>query len=388
MTARVFEQQVKQRHLLEVLGRGFVPMSVQFKDEIKESIADLDRHGFRDVTCSPEDLPAEVPAERKKARGRLVPALSELWNGMETGRVVIRRGIKDETLKMEPRLGDERAVWLVAGDIAEWPCEHAIRGAMVREGSRLTISIEGMGKSGDEQQHHFEWEPEEQRVLFRGEAVELTLHRPRPPAAEDSAGSSSPAGSDWEALTVTELQNIARDLGIPKADRMGKATLVQVIERKAAVAGSDWEALTVTELQNIGRDLGIPKADRMGKATLVQAIERKAAVKPVRDGRKVTLPRAGQTLEFVFNGRRHQIRLPKSTGQPATLRWGDGLKHSHPYTARVKGGAWKLQRGKGKGASGFELAATIDIEATSAGVDIRVAGSRTYHVRRVHEGTA
>ena len=357
MAARVFEQKVKKQHLLDVLGRGFVPMSVQFKDEIKESIADLDKHGFRDVTCDPKELPAEVPAERKKARGRLVPALSELWNGMEAGRVVIRRGKKAETLKVDERKGDERPVWLVAGDIVTWPCKGAIRGTMVRQGGRLTVSFASKGKSADEQQHHFEWDVEAQRVSFRGEPVELSTH-----AREARVGAQAATASGPEA----------RNTGGTKARNPTKKSL---------------EALTVPELKDLARDHGIPKASNMPRRRLIEAIHvaRRASRRRSHAAKsKAGLTLAGQTLEFALYGKKHQIELPNSDGEPATLKFGTGLKYSHPYTGnRLPDGGWKLKRGEGRGPGGFELAQTIDIEVNSAGVEIRVAGSRAYHVRQV-----
>jgi hypothetical protein len=85
MLARVFERKIDEHTLRKVLEGGFVPMSLQFSHEIEASKKHLEAHGFRDVSCPDDALPAPVRDERKQPRGRLVAELGEVWHsGPET----------------------------------------------------------------------------------------------------------------------------------------------------------------------------------------------------------------------------------------------------------------------------------------------------------------
>ncbi len=331
MSARVFEEKVKKRHLLDVLERGFVPMSDQFKDEISQSMSDLDKHGFRDVTCEDAELPAKVPAERQNARGRLVPELAELWKEMPAGRVVIKKGEQVETLRLESRNGDHRPIWLGAGDLKKRPRSKARDGVMERKGSRLLLKL-NVGRSKDPELAYLEWDSVEGKALFREEPVELLVHPDELPAPESKPDA---AAGRLGALTVDELRVLAKDRGVSGAGRMGKGRLI--------------EALTL--------------AKRKG----AQA-ERKS---PAKQPRTV---RPGAILTFNIYGKTHRLELPRQpTGASATLRWGSG--QSTRYRAnRGEDGSWVLFRTVAA-VGGVQLAKQLTVDVSDTG-DVRVLVDR------------
>lgn len=77
--ARVHKQQVGVESLRAVIKSGFKPMSVQFKDQIDAATKQLEAHGFLDVSCPDDELPPEVPPERRAKRGELVGPLADFW---------------------------------------------------------------------------------------------------------------------------------------------------------------------------------------------------------------------------------------------------------------------------------------------------------------------
>lgn len=390
MAARVFEQKVKKRHLLEVLKRGFVPMSAQFEDEIKKSIADLDKHGFRDVTCPPEQVPPPVPDERKKARGRLVPTLAELWSEMAEGRVVITGRRKTETLRVGPREGGERAVWLARGDVGEWPSETSIPGVMVREGGRLKIDLEQPEKQGKPEQKtiYFDWDLDEEAPKFRGHVVKLTPH-------PDMPQSDSVVESRWglETLSVWELRNHAKDLGISGVASKTKSQLLDAIlevrdpgstgggTRPASHNRQQLTKLTVPELRAIGRDLGISGVNGMNKSKLIDAITR--SNRNAERGDRHKRLGYGEIVEFRLHGPK-RIELPGRKGKDAVLRWGSGFRYSARYDAtRGSAGGWAL-RWRSGGGGGDQIAKKITMELLDSGeIQVRLGKALAGDIRRI-----
>ncbi len=420
MAARVFEQKVTKRHLLEVLKRGFVPMSAQFEDEIKKSIEALDKHGFRNVTCAADEVPPAVREERKKARGRLVPELSELWTGPQ-GRVVIHRGRKKETLKVGVREGHGRAVWLADGAIEEWPHPNAREGMMSRQGGRLEITLTAISSEDPKQTLYLAWDSEHQSITFRSKPVKVTLHI----ADEDPVdrgglneltvkalqqlakayGVTATAGKRkadlietivikrkaarremFERLKVGDLRKLAVNLGVENVTKKRKPELVDAIldcshaRRQETLAG-----YSVGDLRRLAGKLGVVGYSKMRKAELVDAIEmgghslpsaeparqtgrepKDRATNPGATGERRRLGR-GDTFEFVVGGVKRRIKLPNHARGDAILSWGDHFEVSTEYSAERRSPSKWVLTTKQRWVKQNRVPTQIDIDLPDSG---------------------
>jgi hypothetical protein len=92
MRARVHEEKVTLATLKAIQKGGFMPMSAQFSDKIKQDIAQLENHGFRDVYCKGDELPPAVPDARMAHAGRLIPEIAAIWKAF-VGTVLYAKGI-------------------------------------------------------------------------------------------------------------------------------------------------------------------------------------------------------------------------------------------------------------------------------------------------------
>jgi len=356
MTARVFEEKVTKLHLLGVLERDFVPMSDQFTEEIKASIKHLEQHGFRNVTAEEENkLPPAVPDERRRARGRLVPALVELWRAEGAGLAVITSGGRKTTLRMETRCDDRRSVWLAPGDVKEWPPKWAESGRMERQDGRLVITLEKPGEKGAPQERriYLEWNPDEQSVEFAGETAGIEWHPEvlaRPEKAKHAAPGEAKRMNSTEVarlqrLDRAQLLRVAKDRGIRGPEHLSNSTLIDRI---------------------------VKLGDREHQGTL-----RGRSTTDHRTQRNQVQP--GDILEYYLHGNRQRIELPRRQGAGAVRRWGINLTGEARYKAERKpGGNWFLVRESPVTAVSKHM--SIDVDSVE-GVRIYADGSQAKGVR-------
>ncbi len=139
--ARVVRGYITLSHILGVLDGGFVSMSEQFSEKIKDAIKELETHGFRNVSRTKGSrLPPEVPKERLTETGRLVPQLNEIWSCTGTLVLELGKGKKVCSIKIGAEKTTHRPVWFAAGRDPEFT--DPPWGKLTPAGSKLRIEID------------------------------------------------------------------------------------------------------------------------------------------------------------------------------------------------------------------------------------------------------
>ncbi len=186
MRARVFEEKVTADRLAEVQQGDFRPMSDQFSSEIKDSIIELEQHGFRNVWCPPDQLDPPPPSDRMAQGGRLRGALAELWR-TRTSVLAVFRSPQDTTLAFAvmPGEGSTRKAKVAVGVHSWSKWSRASHTQLTLERDGRTVVVRGLQLGNQPASAKLCWvgdDPGELQLLVDGvEPVvqgSLTLDRP------------------------------------------------------------------------------------------------------------------------------------------------------------------------------------------------------------------